>query len=720
MPSEPPDNSSDRPRPWSPPIRRVSGAPSVSPLPPAASSEEEPFELRGPGAPARSPGAGDMHPVRARLLERAQASAAASNTPSPPATETAPSRLPSAKSLSLVSHHLGDDSSATLLGERAEGSEGMSRPSPNESALGPAAPGAPSPEEAPDEARTAPPPEVTLELERIARDPARGPKTPPPSPFSARAQALLLTLLGVSIAFTAAIFVDRLYSKSDAPPDGAELAVPAVQEPPKDLPGPVRKKVEGPSRLAQLVDPSQRLIQGKFGREPFLRAIEKAGVPRAEAYRAFAALRHVRNLDRCGPNDTFQALLRRSDKRLTAFEYIVSPEEVYQAKTDPAGRLTATKLDLKVERNQVRRSLVIQGSFEDSARRNGFDTGLGGVVEKALSGHLALSELKRGDKIRVVVQEVTVLGEFARYAGVEAIELLRSGGHSERFYYYAHPLEGGYFDASGRAPWEGGFRKPVPGAPITSKFNLKRLNPVLKKVMPHTGTDFGAPTGTPILATKSGKITFSGWGGANGNFVRIVHDGGYESGYSHLSRFVDGLKVGDTVERLQPIGYIGSTGRSTGPHLHFHIKKNGEYVDPESLNLDGKRILPQSHRDAFAEVRAKYDPILEAIAWPAPLAPEAELVAETMPPLGTDEEEGDPSSAEPPAPPTVAALEPAPERARTPAPAPAQAPVPAQARPAQPGVPAVPAVGAARRAIFLTDSELQRAQPRTSDGEVEE
>lgn len=723
MPSEPPEKNSERQRPWSPPIRRVSGTPA----PPPVSADPEPFELRGPAAPPRET---DVHPVRARLLERARRGSA--DTEAASESSEAPSASPrEISSPPLVSHHLDDESSARLVSrpKKAESKPHESAPSPEALAESVRVPEvAPEPDfEArfeESEARTEPPPEVTQELERFTRDGLRPRAISPTMPLSPNAQALLLTLLGISIAFSAALFVDRLYTKHELPPDGEEVAAPQAKTPAPETKAPVREKIQGPPRVTDMVEPGQRIVSGKFGREPFLKAIEQAGLPRSEAYRAFAALKDLKNLDRCGPSDTFKALLQGREKRLMAFEYIVSPEEVYQAKTDASGRLTGQKLDLKVIRNQVRRALVVTGPFEESAKKSGFDRGLGPVLEKALSGHLALSELRRGDRLRVIVQEVTVLGEFSRYAGVEAVEIARAGGKNERFYYYSHPIEGGYFDASGRAPWEGGFRKPVPGAPITSKFNPKRVNPVLKKVMPHTGTDFGAPTGTPILATKAGKVTFSGWGGPNGNFVRIVHEGGYESGYSHLSRFVDGLKVGDTVERLQVIGYVGSTGRSTGPHLHFHIKKNGEYIDPESLNLDGKRVLPVSHREALAAVREKYDPILEAIPWPEAL-PEESAAAE---PLFASAGHGDEMAleegySEPPGP-EPSRAEPAPKASPAALASPKQevalAPAP-KAPPAEaPQAAAAPAGAPARRAIFLTDAELQRAQPLTADGEVEE
>src|SRR5690606_23158210 len=105
----------------------------------------------------------------------------------------------------------------------------------------------------------------------------------------------------------------------------------------------------------------------------------------------------------------------------------------------------------------------------------------------------------------------------------------------------------------------------------------------------------------------------------SGNLVKVQHPGDIETGYAHLSRFAEGLKVGDRVKRLQVIGYVGSTGRSTGPHLHFTVKKDGKFIDPITLNLDGMRVLPKSERDAFMQVKAKYDALLDAIQLPAPL-----------------------------------------------------------------------------------------------------
>src|SRR4030095_13306655 len=125
------------------------------------------------------------------------------------------------------------------------------------------------------------------------------------------------------------------------------------------------------------------------------------------------------------------------------------------------------------------------------------------------------------------------------------------------------------------------------------------------KIMPHTGTDFGAPSGAPVGASSFGTISFIGYAGPSGNLVKIEHPGGVETGYAHLSRFAEGLNVGDKVKRMQLVGYVGSTGRSTGPHLHFSAKRNNEFFDAETLNLDSMRILPAEERAAFADTKRK-------------------------------------------------------------------------------------------------------------------
>src|SRR5690606_31335079 len=138
---------------------------------------------------------------------------------------------------------------------------------------------------------------------------------------------------------------------------------------------------------------------------------------------------------RCRPKDTFSALVDARSGRLSAFEYAVSEEEVFQAREGADGLLVARKLDLAVERQRAQGVVVVEGSFEEAAQRAGFEPGLDTFVNKALSGYTSTADLKPGDVLGLVVQEVTVLGEFSRYAGVEALEYRPAGGEPVRDYY---------------------------------------------------------------------------------------------------------------------------------------------------------------------------------------------------------------------------------------------------------------------------------------------
>jgi murein DD-endopeptidase MepM/ murein hydrolase activator NlpD len=542
------------------------------------------------------------------------------------------------------------------------------------------------------------------------------PLTPARSSLSPTVMALFGTLMGMAvIASVTAIAMHvaphraTLLDVPSATPT-AETTATVAPPPQKRAKKRERQRLPGPWRLSEGAHtPGLKLVEGKVGSDAFLKAVQAAGVPLKETYRIVTAFQGLKSFDHCGRNDRFAALLDTKTERLKAFEYQVSGEEVYQAREGGSGLLEASKLDLKVERTQVAGSLVYDGkSLDDSAEQAGFERGLARVVSRALDGHSAIEDLERGDVIRLIVQEVSVLGEFDRYAGVEALEVKRAKGDSLRIYYYDAANLRGYYDGRGRSPHQGGWRKPVPGAPITSHFNLKRMHPILKKIMPHLGTDFGAPTGTPIYATAPGTVIFAGFRGPTGNLIKLEHAGGIETGYAHCSRFAEGLKAGDKVKRLQLIGYVGSTGRSTGPHLHFSASKNGEFFDAEKLDLDGMRTLAGSERIAFDAVLAKYNPLLDAIVLPEALPPE-----EPVAPAPRD-------SAAPngvAAPSDVAAPGASAGSARE-----LEADEDDSAAPPPP-LPAPPPSGSPTRAaasIYLSDQELRALQGASDDGEVSE
>ncbi|HET9958691.1 MAG TPA: peptidoglycan DD-metalloendopeptidase family protein [Polyangiaceae bacterium] len=507
-----------------------------------------------------------------------------------------------------------------------------------------------------------------------------------------------LVALGMNVDLKVPV---TLPTSTSAPPPQA----PSAQEPaPPPAPKRERAKEKGPPRVGDMrSDASVRIVEGKIGTDAFLKALEKAGVEMRENYRIVASMKGVRDFDKCKKSDRFVVAIDRASSRVKGFEYVVTPEEVYQSLEGEGGRLKGSKLDLKVAHNPIRGSFVHDGkSFDASAQRGGFEAGLARAVAKALDGHMTMDEISRGARLRVIAQEVTVLGEFARYAGVEALEI--QDGPDEkpfRLYYFDNPKERGYYDAEGHAPYEGGFRKPIKDAPMTSPFNLKRMHPILKKVMPHLGIDFGSPMGTPVGASSSGVVSHASYIGPTGNLVKIEHGGGIETGYAHLSRFAEGLKVGDKVKRLQIIGYVGSTGRSTGPHLHFSARKNGEFIDPMTLNMDALRTLSRESRAAFAELKAKYDAQLDALPLPASLPAEAVASKGAEP---KPEKPTEPAVAAGPTPSAAAAtageVDSGDEEDAAPSP---------QAPAKKPG-----------SSVYLTDKELLELQGASDEGEVAE
>jgi murein DD-endopeptidase MepM/ murein hydrolase activator NlpD len=491
-------------------------------------------------------------------------------------------------------------------------------------------------------------PELADDLDLIgAPERPRPVRTPHVSPALPAPTALLLgTLMGL-VAISALFFaLTRLDPHTplrtpDPPQVEAALEPPPVAEPAPppsiaQVQRPPRTRVPGPWRIADAVhDARSRPLRASMGQQTFLAATRDAGINLKEAYRVLSAFEGLKNLDRCRPKDSFTALVDAQSGRVTAFEYTSSEEDVYQAREGADGKLVARKLDLQVKRQRAQGVVVLDGSFEDSARRIGFEPGLGEYVNKALSGYTSVAEMKPGDVLGLVVQEVTMLGEFSRYAGVEALEYRPVSGEPLRIYYQEHDKSRGYVDAKGRVFGKSRWTRPVPGAGVTSRYNPKRMHPILKRIKPHNGIDFGSPIGTPVVAANAGKVSFVGRAGPNGNMVTIAHDGGIQTGYSHLSRFAKGLVSGARVEQRQTIGYVGSTGRSTGPHLHFSAKKNGRFIDPETLNLDGLLRLTVDQR-LSSDLRRRYDRMLDALKLPEPRAPDPPPMASTPAPAAAE------------------------------------------------------------------------------------
>lgn len=362
----------------------------------------------------------------------------------------------------------------------------------------------------------------------------------------------------------------------------------------------------------------------QFGRAGGFRdALIAAGCSRDEAQELITSLERVVDFRHCHPEDTLTFERTRAGV-LQRFQYDADRTHVYQAVRESGGRLRGSRVEIPVERIRLTRGGYVGGSLGDALDALGIGRQLVGVFVEVFEGRVNFStQTREGDSFRILVDEERVRGEFLRYGSVHALEYTGSRAGATRAYFYTpHGGEGDFYDANGRALHGGWLRTPLRYDHISSPFDPRRMHPVLHRIMPHNGIDYSAGTGTPVWAAADGSITFAGERGANGNLVAIRHAGGYDSFYAHLSRIAPGMRPGVTVHQRQLIGYVGTTGRSTGPHLHFGLQHHGRNIDPaRELNGPG-RPLPASEMTAFRRLVRQLDSELARIPLsPAPSGP---------------------------------------------------------------------------------------------------
>ncbi len=204
-----------------------------------------------------------------------------------------------------------------------------------------------------------------------------------------------------------------------------------------------------------------------------------------------------------------------------------------------------------------------------------------------------VTELREGDSYRVLAEELWLNGVFKGYGRIVAAEFVNNG---KRYEAYRFEVDGrpGYYDGKGRSLKKALMRAPLRFRYISSGFTYSRKHPILKTYRAHRGIDYAAPMGTPVSAAGDGTIRYAGWKGGYGKIVIIKHANGYETYYGHLSRIKKGMRRGKKVSQGQIIGYVGSTGLSTGPHLHYSIKRYGKFINPLTIKLPENRTVPEN------------------------------------------------------------------------------------------------------------------------------
>ena len=218
-------------------------------------------------------------------------------------------------------------------------------------------------------------------------------------------------------------------------------------------------------------------------------------------------------------------------------------------------------------------------------------------------------DIRKNDYFKILYEKYfDENGEFVK-SGPIVYAHMSVNGREITLYKFGSDKSYSYFDTNGKSVEKALMKTPINGARLSSPFG-KRKHPILGYNKMHKGTDFAAPSGTPIMASGTGTITRAKWCGGGGNCIKIKHNSTYETIYAHMKSFAKGIKVGKKVKQGQIIGYVGSTGMSTGPHLHYEVIINGKKVNSQTLKLPSGKILKDNERTQFEIHRIKTDVLI--------------------------------------------------------------------------------------------------------------
>jgi murein DD-endopeptidase MepM/ murein hydrolase activator NlpD len=302
-----------------------------------------------------------------------------------------------------------------------------------------------------------------------------------------------------------------------------------------------------------------------------------------------------------------QLHLRKGPEGLQELTYTLDEARTLQVSRTDAG-FEAITLAAEIEH----RPTYAMGTLSSSLYESGLASGLPPALIIEMADIFAYDidfaqDIRVGDRFTVIFDELYKNGDKLRAGNILAAEFVNQGKPLRAVRYIDPQGNAGYYAPEGQSLRKSFIRTPLDVFRVSSNFSRGRYHPVLNRIRAHLGTDYAASTGTPIKATGDGRIVFMGNKGGYGKAIVIKHGSSYETLYAHMSRFRSGLGYGSRVQQGQVIGYVGSTGLATGPHLHYEFRINGVHRDPRRVTLPRATALPRQHLEHF---RASSAPLL--------------------------------------------------------------------------------------------------------------
>jgi murein DD-endopeptidase MepM/ murein hydrolase activator NlpD len=377
------------------------------------------------------------------------------------------------------------------------------------------------------------------------------------------------------------------------------LALAFTGAPAAAKPGPYRsvKKTVAPSKP---VHPPLKARRHQIRRGETLSSILRSyGLRQREIGQWDAAMRRAARKVVLTPERVL-ALEFKSPGQLATLSYAV--DDASRVVVERTGRTLRSRMEpLAVKVNVAGAQGVIEKNFHLAARQAGIPDRVISQMADILGWEFDFRHVRRGDRFRVVYERrVSGDGRVLPPGRVLAAEI-RGARRTAQAFYYVDDGEGTYVDAHGRALTHSFLRYPVEFTRISSVFSHQRFHPILKKSRPHNGVDFAAPPGTPVRAAGDGVVKWAGRNGEYGKHIAINHGEGMVTTYSHLRGIVSRVRPGSSVRQGQVIGWVGQTGLTTGPHLHFALFRNRQYVNPLTARVALRRDVRDPARFQLAK-----------------------------------------------------------------------------------------------------------------------
>jgi murein DD-endopeptidase MepM/ murein hydrolase activator NlpD len=339
----------------------------------------------------------------------------------------------------------------------------------------------------------------------------------------------------------------------------------------------------------------------------------KHGFTRQEAQQLVADVRTIYNFHRVMAGNRI-VVERWASGAFKGLRYEISDEE-YLEVSRPGESYVAERRRHQYETVVAECYGRIEGSLWNTLVAQGEDPRLIGELIAILQWDVPFTTIQPGDSFKFIVEKQYRGKQFVKYGRIRAVQFSH-GGRTFYAFLFVDPVTGKarYYDQEGRSVRKAFLKVPFQFSPrVTSRFSRSRFHPILHRRTPHLGVDFGAPTGTPVLASASGTVVFAGRDGGYGKTVRIRHGGGMTTSYGHLSKIL--VRPGQHVEQMGIIGRVGSTGLSTGPHLDYRVQdRGGRFLNPRNLvSLPSEGPIDPKYRNEFDKVRQVFQQRLAAI-----------------------------------------------------------------------------------------------------------